>query len=155
MNGLTTGNTLYDLLILVGMPALVFLANRYGLGWLLVLIGEQLVKLKPAPAPDAPRPVEPTLPVAPVNGQPLTVSSHLPGKPVAFEWIALIQLLLPIILQLIEMFRQQTGRMPTAKEVSEIQTRVVLRYLRGEPLDGLQVDEFIPVQMPTVPPVVE
>lgn len=138
MNGLSTGNTLYDALILLVPVVLAFLANRYGLGWLLVAIGEQLVRLKPTPQPEQPKPVDP---VAPVNGQSLQFAS-LPGKPVALEWFALIQMLLPLILQIVEMFRQQTGRTPTAKEVSAI-------------LVSGKVDEFMPVQMPTVPPVVE
>lgn len=137
MNGLSTGNTLYDALILLVPVVLAFLANRYGLGWLLVAIGEQLVRLKPTPQPEQPKPVDP---VAPVNGQSLQFASQLPGKPVALEWLALIQMLLPLILQIVEMFRQQTGRAPTAKEVSAI-------------LVSGKVDEFMPVQMPTVPVV--
>lgn len=127
MNGISTGNTLVDLLILVGIPALAFLANRYGLTAVLVLIGEQLVKLKPAPKPDEPQPVAPVSHVA-------TVADV---KPVALEWIALIQLLLPLILQIIESFRQKTGRVPTSAELAEI-------------LASGKADEFTPVEMPTV-----
>lgn len=135
MNGLTTGNTLYDALILVALPLVAFLANRYGLTSLLVVIGEQLVKLKPTPKPDEPRPMEPS--VAPVNSQALQYAA-LPGKPVALEWIGLLQLLIPLILQIIEAFRQRTGRVPTSKEVVEI-------------LASGKQDEFVPVPMPTVP----
>lgn len=138
MNGLSTGNTLYDALILLVPIALAFVAQRFGITGLLVWLGEQLVRLKPTPQPEEPKPVEP--PVAPVNGQSLQFASQLPGKPVALEWLALIQMLLPLILQIVEMFRQQTGRAPTAKEVSAI-------------LVSGKVDEFMPVQMPTVPVV--
>jgi hypothetical protein len=144
MNGLTTGNTLYDALILIGLPLVAFLANRYGLTSILVVIGEQLVKLKPAPKPDEPRPVEP--PVAPVNGQALQYAASLQGKPVALEWIGLLQLLIPLILQIVEAFRQRTGRNPTPAEMSEIRAKVLMRYYNGEPLD--LVEDFLPVEMP-------
>lgn len=135
MNGLSTGNTLYDALILLVPIALAFVAQRFGITGLLVWLGEQLVRLKPTPQPEEPRPVEP--PVAPVNGQALHLAS-LPGKPVALEWIALIQLLLPLILQIVEAFRQRTGRVPTSAEVAEI-------------LASGKQNEFVPVPMPTVP----
>lgn len=145
MNGLSTGNTLYDALILLVPIVLAFVAQRFGLTSVLVWLGEQLVKLKPTSQPEEPKPVEP---VAPVNG--LALTSQLPGKTVALEWIGLIQLLLPIILQIIEAFRQRTGRQPTSKEVAEIKAQVITRYMRGESLDQITVDEFIPVEMPVV-----
>jgi hypothetical protein len=135
MNGLSTGNTLYDALILLVPIVLAFVAQRFGLTSVLVWLGEQLVKLKPAPNPEEPKPVEP--PVASVNGQALQYAA-LPGKPVALEWIGLIQLLIPLIMQIIEAFRQRTGRVPTSKEVVEI-------------LASGKQDEFVPVPMPTVP----
>lgn len=148
MNGLSTGNTLYDALILLVPIALAFVAQRFGITGLLVWLGEQLVRLKPTPQPEEPKPVEP--PVAPVNGQVLMATNQLPGKPVALEWIVLFQTLLPIILQIVEMFRQRTGRMPTRSEWSAIQSRVETAYLHGEPLDQITVDEFVPVEMPVV-----
>lgn len=107
--GITTGSTALDAAILALIPVLTVLLQRMGLGWL-------FDKLKPAPKPEE-------QPAAFWGGakQPAEVKAPIP---VAFDWLSLLMLLIPMLLEAIKAFRAQTGREPTPKEVREIIKRV-------------------------------
>lgn len=93
MDGITTGSTLLDALLLASIPVLTVLLQRFGLGW----VFDKAKKPEPAPEP-----------------------ATFAKQQVAFDWLSLLLLIVPMLLEAIKAFRAQTGREPTPKEVREI-----------------------------------
>lgn len=108
MDGITTGSTLFDALLLALIPVLTVLAQRFGFGWLF-----DKAKPKPDEKPYA-------IPAQPGEGAPFAA----PLQNVAFDWMALISLLIPVIMEMIKAFRERNGREPTPKEVREMVKKV-------------------------------